>query len=80
LEGPVIHTPEKVAFLASDIDVHSAVLTALDRAVGWVMRKRGLCEEDAAIVASLAGNVRICQLVNGNATVSFELPGEVLPW
>ena len=80
LEGPVIATPEKVSFLVSDSDVYAATRTGLDRAVDWIIHKRGLSMEDAAIVASLAGNVRICQLVNGKATVSFELSREVLPW
>jgi len=80
LDGPVISTPDKTAFLSSATDVYEAVRTSLDRAIHCLIKKCGLSEEDAAITASLAGNVRICQLVNGKATVSFELPREVMTW
>ena len=80
LDGPVISTPDKTAFLSSSTDVYAATRTALDRAIQSIIQKNGLSEEDAAITASLAGNVRICQLVNRKATVSFELPSEVMTW
>lgn len=80
LDGPVITTPEKTAFLSSAASIGDAIQTSLERAVRSLMQKNGLSEQDASITASLAGNARICQLVNGKATASFELPREVFTW
>jgi len=74
LDGPVISTPSKTAFLESGPDVREAMQAALDRAVRWLARRKNITEMDATIAASISGNARICQLVNGDVTVSFELP------
>lgn len=80
LEGPVITTDKKTAFLSSSEDLVHAVKGSLERAVRSLMEKNRLSEQEATITASLAGNARICQLVNGKSTASFELPKEVFIW
>jgi len=80
LEGPVILTPTKTLLLASAATLDLAVRAALQRAIQAQMTRNQSTEKDAYMIASLAGNARICQLVNGDVTASFELPREVLSW
>ncbi len=80
LDGPVVLTPHKTLFLASAPTLDQAVRAALARAIQAQVERCGLSEQDAYMTASLAGNARICQVVNGDVTASFELPREVLPW
>ncbi|MCF8033185.1 MAG: acetamidase/formamidase family protein [Desulfarculaceae bacterium] len=80
LEGPVILAPHKTLFLASAPTLDQAVMAALQRAVKAQVERMGVSEKDAYMFASIAGNARICQVVNGDATVAFELPKEVLSW
>ncbi len=80
LDGPVVTTPAKTVFLSSGPTLEGAIRRALDRAVEAIALHRHLCEKDAYIVASVSGNARICQVVNGDVTVGYEVPREVLPW
>jgi amidase len=80
LDGPIVITPKKTVFLASDPDPLQAARLALDRAIQALISHNGMQHKDAYITASVAGNSRICQLVNGDVTISHELPKEVLSW
>ncbi|MBU4278686.1 MAG: acetamidase/formamidase family protein [Proteobacteria bacterium] len=80
LEGPVILAPHKTLFLASAPTLDQAVRAALGRAVKAQVERNGVSESDAYMFASIAGNARICQVVNGEVTAAFELPKEVLSW
>ena len=80
LDGPVVTTPEKTVFLSSGPTLEGAIRKALDRAIETLALRRHLCEKDAYIVASVSGNIRVCQVVNGDVTVGYEVPREVLPW
>lgn len=80
LEGPVILAPHKTLFLASAPTLDEAVRAALQRAVTAQVERNGISEGDAYMYASIAGNARICQVVNGDVTAAFELPKEVLAW
>ena len=80
IDGPVIVTPQKTVFLASAPDFLQAVRSALDRAVQALCARNGVSTKKAYMTASITGNARICQLVNGDFTASYELPREVLAW
>ncbi|MGB7631764.1 MAG: acetamidase/formamidase family protein [Candidatus Deferrimicrobium sp.] len=80
LDGPVVATLEKTVFLSSGPTLDGAIRKALDRAIEAIALNCHLHEKDAYIVASVSGNIRICQVVNGNVTVGYEVPREVLPW
>lgn len=77
LDGPVVVTPHKTVFLASAPDLLQAVKSSLNRAT-QALTTRGASMTDAYMIASIAGNARICQIVNGDFTASYELPKEVL--
>lgn len=80
LKAPIVTTPQKTVFLASRSSVELAAAAAFENAVASLVEKAGLADKDAHITASIAGNAKICQLVNGDVTVGFELPLEVLKW
>jgi amidase len=80
LKGPIVTTQKKTVFLASGRSVELAAAVAFENAVASLVEKTGLLDKDAHITASIAGDVKICQLVNGDVTVGFELPSKVLKW
>lgn len=80
IDGPVIVAPQKTVFLASASEFLQAARSALDRAVQALVIGNGVTKKEAYIMASLTGNARICQLVNGDVTAAYELPKEVLTW
>jgi acetamidase/formamidase len=80
LKGPIVTTQKKTVFLASARSVELAAAVAFENAVASLVEKTGLLDKDAHITASIAGNAKICQLVNGDVTIGFELPSEVLKW
>ncbi|MCB2190471.1 MAG: acetamidase/formamidase family protein [Deltaproteobacteria bacterium] len=80
LAGPVIIAPHKTLFLASAPTLDQAVRAALQRAVQAQVERNGISEGDAYMYASIAGNARICQVVNGDVTAAFELSKEILSW
>lgn len=79
LDGPVILAPGRTLFLASAPSLDQAVRAGLLRAMRTQMR-HGVSERDAYMFASLAGQARVCQVVNGEATAAFELPWEAPSW
>jgi amidase len=80
LNGPIVTTPNKVIFLASARHVEIAAAVAFENAVRSLVERQGLSDKEAHLAASIAGNMKICQLVNGDVTVGFELPSAVLKW
>jgi len=80
IEGPVVTTPKKTVFLASEATAEQAARVALERAIRILRERKGLSEKDACITASISGNLRFCQMVNGDITVGYELPREVFQW
>ncbi len=80
LEGPVVTTAEKSLFLASGATVELAAEIAFARAMKALDDRLELSKPDACMVASIAGNLKVCQLVNGIITVSYEVPRSVLNW
>ncbi|MCB2185024.1 MAG: acetamidase/formamidase family protein [Deltaproteobacteria bacterium] len=80
LDGPVVLTPHKTAFLASEASLDRAVPAALQRALRALTERGGQSPDEAYLTASIAGNARICQVVNGLVTAAFELPREVFQW
>jgi amidase len=80
LDGPLVITPEKTVFIASAPDLLQAVRSALERAIQALVTRNRVSITDAYMTASIAGNARICQLVNGDVTALYELPKEVFTW
>ena len=80
ISGPIVTTPEKTVFLASEVTAEKAARVALGRAIRALTGRMALSEKDACITAGVSGNLRFCQMVNGDITVGYELPREVFQW
>ncbi|MCL2286553.1 MAG: hypothetical protein FWC32_09360 [Firmicutes bacterium] len=64
--------------LFSDEDLDIAADTAVVNMVKFLTMERGLTAEDAVMLVSLVGDVRICQVVDPKKTVRVEFPRRYL--
>lgn len=63
---------------AVDLDVHLAARNAIDTLVDWIVGTHGLTPEQAYVLASVAADLRISEIVNvPNPLVSAALPIDV---
>jgi amidase len=81
LEGlptPFLENNEIVASIYSDPDLNLAADGAIRRMSEFLVRFTGLPLNDASMLMSAAGALRICQVVDPAKTVRFEFPKRVL--
>jgi len=78
-EWPLLATEAHTMVIASGDTLGDAVTAAADQAVTCLSRGLGLAWEDAYILASLAVDLRISQLVNPRMTVRAAIPRSILP-
>jgi amidase len=71
---PRIETSEEIMTLASAEGLDLAIKTALLDMVDWLHAEKGLSHEEAYVLASIAGDVRIGQIVDPAVTVRVALP------
>jgi len=78
LPTPFIENDEVVAVISSAETVDEAYKDALARMLGFLSDIAGLPLNDAAMLMSLVGNLKFCQIVDPLMTVRFEFPKDVL--
>lgn len=78
LPTPFVENDEIVAVIASAPTVDEAYKQALDMMHSFLTGIAGLTTNDAALLMSLVGNLRFCQVVDPLMTVRFEFPKHVL--
>ncbi len=78
LPTPFIENDEIVAVIASAETVDAAYKDALGMMHGFLTKVAGFSTNDAALLMSLVGNLRFCQVVDPLLTVRFEFPKSVL--
>ena len=78
LPTPFIENDEVVAVIASAETTDEAYKMALDMMHGFLTNVAGIPVNDAAMLMSLVGNLRFCQVVDPLLTVRFEFPKSVL--
>jgi acetamidase/formamidase len=66
LSLPMAETPTHAITLAFDPDLDDAAKQALRAMIGQIVSRTGLPADDAYMLCSLAADVRITQLVDGN--------------
>lgn len=71
---PMIQNDSHVMTLASDEDLDTAVDVAVANMVGFLVESGRFSMEDAVMLISLMGDVRICQVVDPKKTVRVEFP------
>jgi amidase len=78
LPTPFVETADVVAVIASGETVDEAYKLALDMMHAFLTKVAGLSVNDAAMLMSLVGNLKFCQVVDPLLTVRFEFPKSVL--
>jgi amidase len=78
LPTPFLENDEIVAVIASGPTTDEAYKIALDMMHGFLTKVAGLSINDAAMLMSLVGNLKFCQVVDPLLTVRFEFPKSVL--
>ena len=75
---PMIMNDEYVMTLHSHEDLDIAADTAVANMVEYLTGEEGLSQEDAVMLISLVGDVKICQIVDPKKTVRVEFPKKYL--
>ena len=78
LPTPFIENDEIVSVIASAETTDEAYKMALDMMHGFLTNVAGIPVNDAAMLMSLVGNLKFCQVVDPLLTVRFEFPKSVL--
>ena len=74
LPTPFLIDGEKCMTICSAVSVDGACVSATMAMHRFLTREAGLTDHDAGMVMSIAGNLRICQVVDPERTVRMELP------
>lgn len=75
---PILETKDSIQVIASDPDVEEALRLALEEMIRILENVRGLSFEEAYILASLAVDMKISQLVNPKKTARAAINKEIL--
>lgn len=75
---PLLETPTLLATIYSAEDLDAAAKGATERMAEFLTEHAGLPLSEAAMLLSLAGDLRICQIVDPLMTCRMELPKRVL--
>ncbi len=78
LPTPFLENDEIVAVIASAETTDAAYKLAIDMMHGFLTNVAGIPNNDAAMLMSLVGNLKFCQVVDPLLTVRFEFPKSVL--
>ena len=74
LKWPRAETPTHYIAMGIDEDLNQAVKIAVQETVAFLMREKGLTKADAYMLASVAVDLRITQLVDRNKGVHAMIP------
>lgn len=66
LERPMAETPTHWITMGFHRDLDEAAKIALREAIEFLVKNKGLTRDDAYALASLAGDLRVRQIVDGN--------------
>ena len=77
LTWPRAETPTLYIAMATDKDLAVATRTAIQEMIDFLVRERHLDKQSAYQLTSIAGNVVVTQLVDGNVGVHVTMPKEI---
>jgi amidase len=77
IERPRLETAAEIMTVASAEGLEEAIRLALQDMVQWLQRDRGLSAEEAYVLTSIAGDVRIGQIVDPAVTVRVAVPKDI---
>ena len=75
---PLVDTGSIVSAIVSDEDLDAAARLAVQAMVKWIAATTPLDVNDANMLVSLVGDVRICQIVDPLMTCRMDMPKDVL--
>jgi acetamidase/formamidase len=78
LAWPMAETPDHFITMAFDPDLDDCVVIALRQMIDLIVEKGGISRQDAYTLCSLAADLRITQVVNGNKGVHCMLAKNLL--
>jgi acetamidase/formamidase len=78
LDWPIAETPTDWIVMGMDRDLTKATQICVQQMVNFLMRKKNLSRVEAYRLASIAGNLRITELVDGNVGVHMMIAKSVL--
>jgi acetamidase/formamidase len=78
LEWPRAETPTDWITMGTDTSLTQATRTAIEQMVRFLMEKKGLTQTAAYQLASVAANLRITELVDGNVGVHMMMPKAIV--
>jgi acetamidase/formamidase len=78
LEWPMAETPTDYIVMGMDRDLTKATQICVQQMVNFLMRKKNLSRVEAYRLASIAANLRITELVDGNVGVHMMIAKSVL--
>ncbi|MEO0767394.1 MAG: acetamidase/formamidase family protein [Pseudomonadota bacterium] len=78
LTHPRAETPTHLITMGLHPDLDQCVEIALRDMIAWIVERTGLSREDAYMLCSLAGDLRITQTVNGNKGVHMMMQTDLL--
>jgi acetamidase/formamidase len=73
LEWPLAETPTHMMTMAFDPDLDDCVVMALRQMIDLLVARAGLQRHEAYMLCSLAGDLRVTQVVNGNKGIHLML-------
>ncbi len=74
IERPRLESPQEIMTVASGLGLEEAIHLALLDMVKWLQQDKGLSAEEAYVLVSMAGDVRIGQIVDPAVTVRVAVP------
>ena len=78
LEWPMAETPTHLITMAFDPDLDDCVVIALRDMIELICRRTNLSREQAYTLCSLAADLRVTQVVNGNKGIHVMLEKKLL--
>jgi amidase len=78
LEDPLLETEDAYYFLASAENIEEAVKASVNHAVEFISREKAIPFEKAYMLASIACDLQISQIVNPLKTVKMKVPKTIL--
>jgi len=77
INRPRIETSKEIMMVASAEGLNNAIKIALEDMVSWLQKDKGLTPEEAYVLVSIVGDVRIGQVVDPAVTVRVAVPKEI---
>jgi acetamidase/formamidase len=77
IHWPWAESPTHIITMGDDRDLNAATHIAVREMIHWLMAEKGMTQEDAYMLCSVAADVDITELVDGNVGVHVMLPKSV---